>query len=277
MITPTAPAVEIAPGIKMPQVVFGTYQIGPAETASAVRAALEVGYRAIDTAAWYRNEAGVGQGVADSGLSREQVFITSKHAKTDHGRDATLRGFEATMRRLKLDALDLYLIHWPLAPLGLYVETWAALLELHDAGRIRSVGVSNFQVSHLEAIIAATGRTPAVNQIELHPGLAQPELRQFHAAHGITTECWAPLGKGKILGSPPLVRAALSHQVSSAQVALRWSVQRGQIVVPKSIHQDRMKQNLDVFSFSLSPEEMQAIDRMGDSTRVGPHPDLVGL
>nr|WP_167150239.1 aldo/keto reductase [Lysinibacter cavernae] len=260
----------------MPRIGFGVFQIGNDETAAAVRTAIDAGYRSIDTAAIYGNEVGTGVGIAESGVDRGELFVTSKLWHDDHGFDNTLRAYDASLERLGVDALDLFLIHWPVPTLDRYVDSWRALERLLSDGRVGAIGVSNFQQPHLERLIAETGTVPAVNQIELHPGLQQRELSAFHAANGIITEAWSPLGQGTFLSHPALSEIARAHQVTEAQVVLRWHVQADRVVIPKSTHPARITSNLDVFSFELGAADIAIIDNLetpDEAGRIGPHPD----
>lgn len=274
MTTPTTvPSVELNNGVSIPQLGFGVFQVPDEETTSAVRHALEAGYRAIDTAAIYGNEAGVGRALAESGLPREDVFVTTKVWNTDQGYDATLRAFDASLDRLGLDHVDLYLIHWPTPARDLYQESWRALTRLAAEGRIRAAGVSNFQPAHLQRLLDAGDLVPAVNQIELHPGLQQAELRAFHADHGIATQAWSPLAQGAVLDDPAITAIAERLHKSPAQVVLRWHLQLGNIVIPKSVTPARISENIDVFDFELTAGDMAAIADLDRGHRTGPHPD----
>ncbi|WP_329794041.1 aldo/keto reductase [Lentzea sp. DG1S-22] len=258
----------------MPQLGFGVWQVPDAEATSAVAEALEAGYRSIDTAAAYGNEAGTGQAIAESGLARDDVFVTTKLWNSEQGYDSTLRAFDDSMRKLGLDVLDLYLIHWPAPARDLYADTWKAFVELQEQGRIRAIGVSNFQPEHLRRLIDETGVTPAVNQIELHPYLQQAELRAFNAEHGIQTEAWSPLGQGgELLSDPVVQKIALAHGKSAAQVVLRWHLQIGNVVIPKSVTPSRIRENIDVFDFELPEAEMEALSTLDRGGRIGPDPD----
>ncbi|RNL82457.1 aldo/keto reductase [Halostreptopolyspora alba] len=268
------PAVTLNNGKSMPQVGFGVFQVPDAETDAVVATALEAGYRSIDTAALYKNEEGTGRAIAASGLSREDLFVTTKLWNTDQGYDAALRAFDTSLAKLGLDYVDLYLIHWPVPAQNAYVDTWRAFERIHSEGRAKAIGVSNFQPSQLQRLMDETDTVPAVNQVELHPRLQQATLREFHAANGIVTEAWSPLGKGKwLLEDPTLVRIAERHGVSPARVALRWSVQLGNVVIPKSATPSRIRDNLDLFGFELDSEDMSALESMDTGERVGPAPD----
>ncbi|WP_024800677.1 aldo/keto reductase [Nocardia sp. BMG51109] len=277
--TSQVPSIILNDGKVIPKLGFGVYLVPEAETHDAVTAALQAGYRSIDTATLYGNETEVGQAIRESGLPRDEVFVTTKLWNSDQGYDSTLRAFDASMERLGLDYLDLYLIHWPVEQADRYVDTFRAFQALRSQGRIGSIGVSNFQRSHLERVIGETGETPAVNQVELHPSLAQPELRAFHAEHGIATEAWGPLGQGSELKDPTITQIAREIDRTPAQVIIRWHLQLGNVVIPKSVKPARIQENFDVFSFELTLEQMQIISALDTATRVGPDPDVftVGL
>jgi diketogulonate reductase-like aldo/keto reductase len=260
-------------GNRIPQLGFGVFQVPPEDTAGVVLHALRTGYRSIDTAAMYRNERGVGEAVARSGLDRADVFVTTKLGNDDHGRDAALRAFQRSLERLGHDYVDLYLIHWPIPAQDRYVETWQALIELKQDGRARSIGVSNFTERHLQRIIDETGVVPALNQVELHPRLQQEELRRFHADHGIVTEAWSPLGQGSVLEEPRIREIASAHHRTPAQIVLRWHLQLGNVVIPKSVTPERIEENFHIFDFELSGNEMRAIAELDGGERTGPHPD----
>jgi 2,5-diketo-D-gluconate reductase A len=253
-------------GNEIPPVGLGTYPLKDAAAVQAVAAAIDLGYRHIDTAVNYRNEEAIGRGVAASGIPRDQVQVATKLPGRDHGFDETLASFERSRNALGVDYIDLYLIHWPNPGVGKYVDTWRAMIELRDRGVVRSIGVSNFTEAFLGRVIEETGVTPAVNQIELHPYFPQTKLRAFHAANGIVTEAWSPLGKSSPVLSEPTIRAAATaHGVTPAQVVLRWHVQGDSVPIPKSGDPIRQKQNLDVFGFELSADEMAAITALGRS------------
>ncbi|MFB7671275.1 aldo/keto reductase [Kitasatospora purpeofusca] len=272
--TPAIPTVTLNNGVEIPQLGFGVFQVPDEETTAAVSTALEAGYRSIDTAAIYGNEAGVGRALAASGLPREELFVTTKLWNADQGYDATLRAFDASLDRLGLEQLDLYLIHWPAPAQDLYPDSWRAVERLAAEGRIRAAGVSNFQPAHLRRLLDRGGLVPAVNQVELHPGLQQAELRAFHAEHGIVTEAWSPLAQGAVLDDPAVTAIAARTGRAPAQVVLRWHLQLGNIVIPKSVTPDRIRQNLDVFDFELTDEDMAAVAATDRDLRTGPHPDL---
>jgi 2,5-diketo-D-gluconate reductase A len=272
----------------MPQLGFGVFQIPETETARAVETALQTGYRSIDTAAAYGNEAGVRDAVLTSGLNRGDVFITTKLQNSDHGRHKVPRAFEESLDKLGGDHIDLYLIHWPIPHKALTVETWEALVELQREERVRSIGVSNFRVEDLDRIIDATGVVPAVNQIELHPRLQQLELRRFHEQHGIVTEAWSPLGKAHqappsgaadhpgVLDDPTIERIATAHGRTPAQVVLRWHIQLGNVVIPKSVTPSRIEENFQIFDFELGDDDMHALFELDREERTGPDPDTFG-
>ncbi len=264
-------------GVRMPQLGFGVWRVADDEAEKAVATALECGYRSIDTAKLYRNEEGVGRALRASGIPREELFVTTKLWNDEHGYDETLRAFDASMGRLGLETLDLYLIHWPVPQQDRYVETWKALEKLYADGRVRAIGVSNFTVDTLERLLAETGVVPALNQIELHPQLAQRELRAFDAERGIATEAWSPLGQGKgLLDLPILAEIGAKYGKTAAQVVLRWHVQLGNVVIPKSVTPSRIKENIEVFDFELSPEDMAAVDGLDEGRRLGPDPATFG-
>ncbi|MFC0602511.1 aldo/keto reductase [Streptomyces palmae] len=269
----TIPTVQLNNGIRIPQLGFGVFQVPDDQTTAAVAAALEAGYRSIDTAAIYGNEAGVGRALAASGLPREELFVTTKLWNADQGYDATLRAFDASLDKLGLDHLDLYLIHWPTPARDLYLDSWRAIERLAAEGRIRAAGVSNFQPAHLKRLMDSSELVPAVNQVELHPGLQQAELRAFHAEHGIATEAWSPLAQGAVLDDAAITAIAARTGKSPAQVVLRWHLQLGNIVIPKSVTPARIRQNLDVFDFRLTDEDMAQIAATDRELRTGPHPD----
>ncbi|MFE2579005.1 aldo/keto reductase [Streptomyces sp. NPDC059378] len=273
MAPATVPTVTLNNGVEIPQLGFGVFQVPDDATAAAVTAALETGYRSIDTAAIYGNEAGVGRALAASGLPRDELFVTTKLWNADQGYDATLRAFDASLAKLGLDHVDLYLIHWPAPARDLYRDSWRALERLAGEGRIRAAGVSNFQPGHLLRLMGDSTLVPAVNQIELHPGLQQAELRAFHAEHGIATEAWSPLAQGAVLDDRAVGDLAVRYGKSPAQVVLRWHLQLGNIVIPKSVTPARIRENFDVFDFVLTDEEMRAVAALDRGLRTGPHPD----
>ncbi|MBW8872558.1 MAG: aldo/keto reductase [Leifsonia sp.] len=270
------PQCTLNDGRTIPQLGFGVYKIPEADTADAVLAALDAGYRHIDTAAFYANERGVGDGVRRSGLDRSEVFVTSKVWWTENGYDSTLRSFGASLERLGFDAVDLFLIHWPAPQSDKYVETWRALERVRDEGRALSIGVANFHTHHLDRLARETETVPAVNQVELHPWLPQREVRAYDTAHGIVTEAWPPLARGRILGDPTLDRLAAKHQVSPAQVVIRWQLRLGNVVIPKSTSPERIRANIDVFGFELDADDLAAIASLESGERTGKDPDDLG-
>lgn len=267
----TVPSIPLNDGTEIPQLGFGVFQIPPEDTAAAVSRAVEVGYRHVDTAKAYGNEAEVGEAVRDAD---DHVYVTTKCFNSDHGFDAATAAFEASFDRLGLDHVDLYLIHWPVPSAGLYVETWNAFVELRKTDRLRSIGVSNFQPKHLDKIVADTGVTPVINQVELHPYLQQKELRDYHAEHGIVTEAWSPLAQGgDVLEDETIVRIADAHGKSPGQVVLRWHTQIGNVIFPKSVTPERIQENFDIFDFELSDDDLAAIEGLDRGERIGPDPD----
>ncbi|MEV7908642.1 aldo/keto reductase [Streptomyces anulatus] len=269
----SVPTIRLNNGVEIPQLGFGTYQIKQDDTKEAVVAALEVGFRHIDTAEMYGNEKQVGQAVRASGLDRGEVFVTSKLNNGFHAHDDALKAFNRSLEDLEFDYLDLFLIHWPLPDVGDFVETWRAMEEIYRSGRAKAVGVSNFQPHHLRRLLEETETVPTVNQIEAHPYLTQDELRAFDAEHGIATEAWSPIAQGKVLDDPTITRIAGRHGRTPAQVTLRWHLQRGDIVFPKSVKRSRMEENFDVFGFDLGEDEIDQISRLNRDERVGPDPD----
>ncbi|MFE5022053.1 aldo/keto reductase [Streptomyces sp. NPDC056656] len=267
------PPIILNNGVEMPQLGFGVWQVPDAEAETAVATALEAGYRSIDTAAIYGNEEGTGKAIAASGIAREKLFVTTKLWNADQGYDATLRAFDASLDKLGLDYLDLYLIHWPLPSKDSYVDTYKALEKIYADGRAKAIGVSNFLPEHLERLLSETSIIPAVNQIELHPHLQQRAAREFHAEQGITTEAWSPLGQGKgLLEVPAIVAIAQKHGRTPAQIVLRWHVQLGNVVIPKSVTPSRIVENIDVFDFELDVEDIAAISALNEDRRLGPDP-----
>jgi 2,5-diketo-D-gluconate reductase A len=267
------PDVPLHDGEAIPQLGFGVYQVPPEDTAEVVLRALQTGYRHIDTAAAYRNEAGVGQGIHAAGLDRGDVYVTTKCPNDSHGREQAKRALKTSLGQLDMDRVDLYLIHWPIPSQDLYVETWQAFVELQAEGLARSIGVSNFQPAHLERIIEETGVTPAVNQVEFHPLLQQHGLRREHADLGIVTEAWSPLAQGEVLDDPAITAIADAHGTTPGQVVIRWHLQLGNVVIPKSVTPKRIEQNFDVFGFELSEAEMASIEALDAGHRTGPDPD----
>jgi 2,5-diketo-D-gluconate reductase A len=268
------PTLRLNNGLEMPQLGFGVFLVPADEVVDPVATALDAGYRLIDTAKLYGNEEGVGRAIRDSGLAREDVFVTTKVWNADHGYDATLRAFDESQKLLGLDVVDLYLIHWPTPQRDLYVDTWKALERLYADGRVRAIGVSNFNVPHLQRLLDETTVVPTVNQIELHPGFAQDDLRAFHERHGIVTESWSPLGRGHgLLDNPAVTSIADAHGKTPAQVVLRWHLQLGCAVIPKSTHAERIRENFDVFDVELSDDDMAALSAISEPGRIGPDPD----
>lgn len=267
------PPIILNNGVEMPQLGFGVWQVPDAEAEEAVATALEAGYRSIDTAAIYGNEEGTGKAIAASGIARDELFVTTKLWNGEQGYDSTLRAFDTSLAKLGLDHVDLYLIHWPLPSKDLYVDTYKALEKIHADGRAKAIGVSNFLPEHLERLLGETSIVPAVNQIELHPHLQQRVSREYHAEQGIATEAWSPLGQGKgLLEVPAIVAIAQKHGRTPAQVVLRWHVQLGNVVIPKSVTPSRIKENIDVFGFELDPEDMAAISALNEDRRLGGDP-----
>jgi 2,5-diketo-D-gluconate reductase A len=270
----TVPTITLNNGVEIPQLGFGVYQVKPEETAQAVQTALEVGYRHIDTAEMYRNEKGVGEGIRNSGVPREEVFVTSKLNNGFHAHDDALKAFEGTLEALQFDYVDLFLIHWPLPTIDVdYIETWKAMEEIYRSGRAKSIGVSNFNPHHLRRLFSETEVRPAVNQIEIHPYLTQDDLRAFDADHEIATEAWSPIAQGKCLDDPTILRVAERHGKTPAQVTLRWHIQRGDIVFPKSVTRSRVEENFDLFDFELSEDDIREITALNRNERTGPDPD----
>lgn len=261
-------------GVKMPWFGLGVFQVEDGdEVINSVKWAIEHGYRSIDTAAVYKNEEGVGQAIKESGIPREELFITSKLWNSNQGYEETLQAFETTLSKLDLDYLDLYLIHWPVPKLNKYKETWKALEKLYKDGKIRAIGVSNFKEHHLEDLMTEAEIVPMVNQVEFHPHLQQESLHEFCKKHQIQLEAWSPLKQGKILADPTLTKIAEKHGKSTAQVILRWDLQKEVVTIPKSVKQHRIQDNSNIFDFELSEEDMQLIKEMNREERVGPDPD----
>ena len=272
----TVPTLSLNDGHQIPQLGFGVFKVDPDETERIVSDALEAGYRHIDTAAIYGNEVGVGRAIAASGIPRDELFITTKLWNSDQGTQSAFDAIDLSLEKLQLDSVNLYLIHWPRPDLDKYLETWLAMEQIRDAGKATSIGVSNFHVPHLEKIIASSSTVPAVDQLELHPTFQQRELRAFGAERGIAIEAWGPLGQGKydLLGMPAITGIAAAHGVSPAQVVIRWHLQSGIIVFPKSNSAARIAENFDVFGFELSADEMAAIDALDSGNRVGANPEM---
>jgi 2,5-diketo-D-gluconate reductase A len=271
------PRIALAGNVEIPQLGLGVFQVPPEETAQVVSHALSAGYRHIDTAAAYRNEAGVGQGLRDSGVKREDVFITTKCWNSQQGYEEAKRALRRSLERLEMDYVDLYLIHWPAPSQDKYVDTWRALIEMHEQGLTRSIGVSNFNQPHLERVIAETGVTPAVDQIELHPSFQQKELRPVLTDLGTVVESWSPLAQGRVLDEPAIVRIADAHGKTPGQVVIRWHLQHGFVVFPKSVTAQRIEQNFDVFDFERDDDEMVEIDALDRDQRIGPDPNTFDM
>jgi len=268
------PNLKLNDGHSIPQLGLGVWQVEPGITARVVRDGIAAGYRLIDTAEGYNNEAGVGEAIRTAGVPRNELFITSKLRNGGHARDAALKSFDATMKALGIEQLDLFLIHWPVPSLGIYVEAWKTLVELQQQGRIRSIGVSNFNQDHLERIIKETGVTPVVNQVELHPAFQQRDKRDFHREHDIKIESYSPLGSGRSLDDKTIAAIGEKHGKSIAQVILRWHLQEGLIVIPKSTHKERIVENFDVFGFELDADDLDKIRSLdkGEKGRIGANP-----
>ncbi|MGZ6793320.1 MAG: aldo/keto reductase [Mycobacteriales bacterium] len=274
---PNLPLSTGAGTIPIPQLGFGVWQVPDAEAEPAVTTALETGYRSIDTAKLYGNEAGVGRAIKATDIPREELFVTTKVWNDEQGFDSTLAAFDASMGRLGLDTLDLFLIHWPAPAQDAYVDTWKALLKLREDGRVRAVGVCNFGIEHLERLRDETGELPAINQVELHPYLQQGELREFHADQGILTEAWSPLASGgAVLADDTIREIAAKHDVTPAQAILRWHTQLGNVVIPKSVTPSRIAENFDIFDFELDGEDLSAFARLDRGERTGPDPYAFG-
>lgn len=275
---PHAPLITLNDGVRIPQLGLGVWQLTDEQAYVSSKAALNAGYRHIDTAMIYENEAGVGRAVADSGLSRDEIFITTKLWNADQGYDTTLRAFDESMKRLGLETLDLYLIHWATPKKNAYVDTWKAFVRLKEEGRIRSIGVSNFNADHLDRIIAETGAIPSVNQIELHPDFQQHEMVKFCHDKQIAIESWSPLGQGgKLLDDPTLKQIATKHDKTTAQVIIRWHLQQGHIVIPRSKNPERIAANIDVFDFELDKLDLTGIAQIPDAGRLGPDPATMDM
>ena len=267
------PPIILNNGVAMPQLGFGVWQVPDDEAQRAVATALEAGYRSIDTAAIYGNEEGVGRAVAASGIPRKDLFVTTKLWNADHGYDPAMRALDVSLEKLGLEYVDLYLIHWPLPSRGRFVETYQAMEKLNADGRAKAIGVSNFLPGHLRTLIAHASLIPAVNQIELHPHMQQHAAREYHAQQGITTEAWSPLGQGRgLLEVPAIIAIAQKHNRTPAQIVLRWHIQLGNVVIPKSVTPDRIRENIEVFDFSLDTEDMAAISALNEDRRLGPDP-----
>jgi 2,5-diketo-D-gluconate reductase A len=278
MLVSTVPSITLNNGVRIPQLGFGVWQMSDPEAVDAIAAALREGYRSIDTAAIYRNEEGTGRALAACGIAREELFVTTKlwnSTSETWTRDSVQREFDASLSRLGLDYIDLYLIHWPRPMRDDYLTIWRTFEEIHRSGRAKAIGVSNFQPAQLRRLMDETEIVPAVNQIEIHPDFAQSELRAFHAEHGIATEAWSPLGQGKdLLNDPVISKIAGKHGRSPAQIVLRWHLQIGNIVIPKSVTPSRIAENFDVFGFALDGEDLAALDALDKGNRLGPNPDI---
>jgi 2,5-diketo-D-gluconate reductase A len=268
----TIPHLTLHDGVEIPQLGFGVFQVPPEDTQGVVEQALEVGYRHVDTAGAYRNEKGVGAAIAASGIAREDLFVTTKLWNAEQGFETTLAAFDASLRRLDFEYVDLYLIHWPVPSEDRFVDTWRAFERIHGEGRARTIGVSNFRVEDLERLEAETEVRPTVNQIELHPRLQQAELRAWHADHGIVTEAWSPLAQGELLDDETIVAIAERHGKTPAQAVLRWHLQLGNVVFPKSVTPERIRENIELFDFELSDAEMAEFERLDRGERIGPDP-----
>ena len=275
-MTQQIPTVTLNNGIEMPRLGFGVFQVPDDETRAAVSTALEAGYRSIDTAAVYGNERGTGQALADSGIPRDELFVTTKLWNSEQGFDSTLAAFDASLEKLGLDHVDLYLIHWPTPAKDTYLDTWRAFEEIYASGRARAIGVSNFLPEHLERVVAAGGTVPAVNQVELHPALQQRDIQAANAAHGVVTEAWSPLAQGgALLSEEAITTIADRLGRTPAQVVLRWHLQQGRVVIPKSVTPSRIAENIALFDFELTGDDLAAIDGLERDGRVGPHPSEV--
>jgi diketogulonate reductase-like aldo/keto reductase len=271
------PTIALNSGAQMPQLGFGVFQVPPEDVEHVVGVALETGYRLIDTAAMYRNEEGVGRALASSGIDRGELYVTTKLNNPEHKAGEVERAFEESLTKLDLDYLDLYLIHWPLPGTGRYVDVWKAMARINADGRVRSIGVSNFQAEHLQRLLDETGIVPAVNQIELHPYLTQEPLRLNHALNNIATEAWSPLGKGRsLLQDQTITGIAEKYGVSPAQAVIRWHLELGNVVIPKSVTPARIRENFDVFGFEFDDDDVRAISGLNRDERLGPNPDTFG-
>jgi len=273
MSTATIPSLSLNNGTTIPQLGFGTFKIPPERTRELVTAALDTGYRHLDTAQMYRNENGVGEAIAQSGIARDELFVTTKLNNAFHAHDDALAAFDRSLEELGLDHVDLFLIHWPLPAVDRYVEAWGALEEIYRSGRARAIGVSNFQPHHLRRLLAETTVVPAVNQIEVHPWLGNEEVRAVDAEHDIVTEAWSPLGRGRVLEDPTIARIASGHGKTPAQVVLRWHLQRGDVIFPKSVTPSRIAENIELFDFELSDADVSDITALDRGERIGSHPD----
>jgi 2,5-diketo-D-gluconate reductase A len=273
MATTDVPTITLNNGVEIPQLGFGVFQIPPEETKQATLTALEVGYRHIDTAEMYGNEEGVGQAVRESGIDRSEIFVTSKLNNGFHAPEDALAAFDVTLGTLGIEYVDLFLMHWPLPGVGDFVETWKAMEQMYDGGKVRAIGVSNFKQHHLNRLLAESTVIPAVNQIEIHPYLTQDDMREFDRDHQIATEAWSPIAQGKVLGDPVIERIARRVEKTPAQVVLRWHIQRGDIVFPKSVTRERVQENFELFDFELSDADQSDISALNRDERTGPDPD----
>jgi len=269
----TIPTITLNDGVEIPQLGFGVWQVPPAEVKVATQVALEVGYRHIDTAEMYGNEVGVGEAVRESGIDRSEIFVTSKLNNGFHDPADAMVAFEKTISDLNIGYLDLFLIHWPMPAVGNFVDTWKALEAMKATGKVRSIGVSNFHAPHLQRLLDETGTVPSVDQIEVHPYLTQEPLRAFNAQHSIVTEAWSPLASGKIIGDPTIAAIAERVGKSVAQVTLRWHIQRGDVIFPKSVTRSRIEENFRLFDFELAEADILAISALNRDERTGPNPD----
>lgn len=268
----TVPSITLHDGVEIPQLGFGVFQVPPEQTQSVVELALDAGYRHIDTAAAYRNEAGVGAALATSGLPREDVFVTTKLWNTQQGYDSTLEAFEASLGRLGFKYVDLYLIHWPVPGGDRFVDTWRAFERILEEGQARTIGVSNFRIEDLERLIGETDTRPTINQVELHPRHQHAELRRWHAEHDVATEAWSPLAQGDLLDDETIVAIAERHGKTPAQAILRWHIELGNVVIPKSATPERIRENLELFDFELTDEDLEAFAGVDAGQRIGPDP-----
>jgi 2,5-diketo-D-gluconate reductase A len=270
---PDVPAVTLNNGVTMPQIGFGVFRVPEGETISAVLSALEAGYRSIDTASLYGNEGAVGRAISRCGVPREHLFITTKLWNDDQGYESAFRAFDGSLSRLGLDYVDLYLIHWPVPGKSSYLDTWKAFEEIYASRRVRAIGVSNFQPWHLQLLLDHHGIVPAVNQVELHPRFPQEQVRAFDRAHGIATEAWSPLAQGDILANPMITALSHRYDKTPAQIVLRWHIELGNVVIPKSVTPSRIRENIGIFDFSLTADDMATLRALDRGTRTGPDPD----